>query len=77
MNLTVVKADAERDLLLIKGSVPGPSRRHSCHPECSQGCPEREWVLMVKVDRSNPLWRHQQAVSSSMPPCSALSPTCR
>ena len=24
MNLTVVKADAERDLLLIKGSVPGP-----------------------------------------------------
>jgi len=24
LNLTVVKADAERDLLLIKGSVPGP-----------------------------------------------------
>ncbi|MFV2040240.1 MAG: 50S ribosomal protein L3 [Acidimicrobiales bacterium] len=24
MNLTVVKADVERDLLLIKGSVPGP-----------------------------------------------------
>lgn len=24
MNLTVVKADADRDLLLIKGSVPGP-----------------------------------------------------
>jgi large subunit ribosomal protein L3 len=24
LNLTVVEADAERDLLLVKGSVPGP-----------------------------------------------------
>jgi large subunit ribosomal protein L3 len=25
LNLTVVQADAERDLLLVKGSVPGPN----------------------------------------------------
>jgi large subunit ribosomal protein L3 len=25
LNLTVVSADAERDLLLVKGSVPGPN----------------------------------------------------
>ena len=24
LNLTVVQADAERDLLLVKGAVPGP-----------------------------------------------------
>ena len=24
LNLTVVEADAERELLLVKGSVPGP-----------------------------------------------------
>jgi large subunit ribosomal protein L3 len=24
LNLTVVESDAERDLLLVKGSVPGP-----------------------------------------------------
>ena len=32
LNLEVVEADAERDLLLVKGAVPGPSGRRRDRP---------------------------------------------
>ena len=37
LNLEVVEGDAERDLLLVRGSVPGPERRPRVRPRRGEG----------------------------------------
>ena len=38
LNLTVVKVDAERNLIAIKGAVPGPTGGLVIRAQCRQGC---------------------------------------
>ena len=37
LNLEVVEADAERDLLLVQGAVPGPKGGLVAHPRRGEG----------------------------------------
>ena len=36
LNLEVVESDAERNVLLVRGSVPGPQRRRDLGPQRRQ-----------------------------------------
>ena len=71
LNLEVIQADAERDLLLVRGAVPGPRGAVVADPQRREG--RRGLMALTSpcarstVDRS--------ARSTSTRPCSASSPT--
>ena len=71
LNLEVVQADAERDLLLVKGAVPGPEGRPRAHPRRREGR-SRRWP---SVDTQGRHAARRPAPSSSTTPSSASSPT--
>ena len=51
MNLEIVQADPERNLLLVKGAVPGPERRARHGPVRRQGTGDgREGCLMASIE---------------------------
>ena len=77
LNLEVVEADAERNLLLVKGSVPGPERRRRHRAQRGQELGEGGVSAMATVTHQDPGRRRTPARSSSTTPCSASSPTCR
>ncbi|QGZ97701.1 50S ribosomal protein L3 [Mycoplasma sp. NEAQ87857] len=48
-NLEVVKVDVENNLILIKGSIPGPKKSFVTVKEAVKGLPNREAVKLVDV----------------------------
>ncbi|UUM20491.1 50S ribosomal protein L3 [Mycoplasma sp. 2045] len=48
-NLEVVKVDVENNLLLIKGSIPGPKKSFVVVKEAVKGLPSREEIKLVNV----------------------------
>ncbi|SYV96906.1 50S ribosomal protein L3 [Mycoplasmopsis edwardii] len=48
-NLEVVKVDSENNLLLIKGSIPGPKKSFVVIKQAVKGLPNREQIKLVDI----------------------------
>ncbi|WP_322962647.1 50S ribosomal protein L3 [Mycoplasmopsis cynos] len=48
-NLEIIKVDIENDLLLVKGSIPGPKKSFVIIKQAVKGLPNREQVKLVDV----------------------------
>ena len=65
LNLEVVEADAERDLLLVKGAVPGPRGRRRHRPQRREGRQAGEQVMATVAVKT--AGRRRAAARSSWP----------
>lgn len=49
-NLEIVKVDVKNNLLLIKGSIPGPKKSFVVVKEAVKGLPDREGIKLVDIE---------------------------
>ena len=69
LNLEVVQADPERNLLLVKGAVPGPERRAG-HGALGREGARGEGSLMATIDVFDAAGKKVGFSASSPPTCS-------